>query len=266
MDYKATLDYLFKQLPMYQRVGAAAYKTDLSNTIALCQVLGNPEEKFKSIHLAGTNGKGSTSHMIAAVMQSSGYKVGLYTSPHLKDFRERIKINGEMISEEQVVGFVKKYKEDFESMGLSFFEWTVGLAFHYFAKEKVDVAVIETGLGGRLDSTNVVSPELSVITNIGFDHMQFLGNTLEKIAGEKAGIIKPGVPVVIGERQPEIEHVFIEKARELGSAISFASDGNLMYETDLLGEYQRHNLLTAQSAIDKLIELGWNLPDESIKN
>lgn len=190
MTYQQTLDYLFSQLPMFQRIGASAYKVDLSNTIELCNLLGNPQHHFKSVHIAGTNGKGSTSHMLASILQEAGYTVGLYTSPHLIDFRERIKINGEMISEQEVVDFVTKYKKDFEKINLSFFEWTVGLAFDYFSNQKVDIAVVETGLGGRLDSTNVIIPEISIITNIGKDHMQFLGDTLEKIAVEKAGIIK----------------------------------------------------------------------------
>src|ERR1700741_2022591 len=187
MNYKQTLDYLYTQLPMFQRIGAAAYKADLNNTLAICKLLGNPERKFKSVHVAGTNGKGSTSHMLAAVFQQAGYKTGLYTSPHLKDFRERIKINGKKIPKRYITDFVKKYKAGFEKVEPSFFEWTVGLAFDYFAEEKVDIAIIEVGLGGRLDSTNVISPLVSVITNIGLDHTNLLGGTLEKIAGEKAG-------------------------------------------------------------------------------
>ena len=201
MNYAETLNYLFSQLPMYQRQGAAAFKKDLTNTIALCELLNNPQRKFKSVHIAGTNGKGSVSHMLASVFQSAGYKTGLYTSPHLTDFRERIKINGEMISEQSVIDFVADYNTDFERIKPSFFEMTVALAFNHFAKNQVDIAIIETGLGGRLDSTNVITPELSVITNIGYDHQQFLGDTLPEIAGEKAGIIKPNVPVVVGEFQ-----------------------------------------------------------------
>ena len=200
MDYSETIQYLYTQLPMFTRDGASAFKKDLTNTIALCGLLDNPQDKFKSIHVAGTNGKGSTSHMLAAILQTAGYKTGLYTSPHLKDFRERIRINGQMISEQTVVGFVVQHKIDFERIQPSFFEMTVALAFDVFAKEQVDIAVIEVGLGGRLDSTNVITPLLSVITNIGWDHMNMLGDTLQLIAGEKAGIIKPSAPVIIGER------------------------------------------------------------------
>jgi dihydrofolate synthase / folylpolyglutamate synthase len=224
MNYKKTLDYLYEQLPMFHRVGSAAYKANLDNTIAICKLLGNPENKFRSIHIAGTNGKGSTSHMIAAVFQAAGYKTGLYTSPHLKDFRERIRINGKMIPRKKVTGFVEKYKEDFERIRPSFFEWTVGLAFDHFANEKVDIAIIEVGLGGRLDSTNVITPLLSVITNISYDHMALLGNTLPEIAGEKAGIIKPGVPVIIGEKQKGIAPVFMKKAKKEKAPIAFASE------------------------------------------
>ncbi|MCB9205305.1 MAG: bifunctional folylpolyglutamate synthase/dihydrofolate synthase, partial [Flavobacteriales bacterium] len=223
MTYAETLDYLFSQLPMYQRQGAPAFKKDLTNTLALCELLDNPHQKFKSIHVAGTNGKGSVSHMLASVFHAAGYKVGLYTSPHLKDFRERIKINGEMISEESVIGFVEKYKADFERIQPSFFEMTVALAFDHFAKNEVDIAIIEVGLGGRLDSTNVITPELSVITNIGYDHQQFLGETLPEIAGEKAGIIKQNIPVVVGEFQQEVAEVFENKARETNSRLRFAN-------------------------------------------
>ena len=208
MTYQETLDFLFSQLPIYQRVGKAAYKADLGNTEALCELLDHPENKFRSVHLAGTNGKGSTSHMIASVFQAAGYKTGLYTSPHLKDFRERIRINGVMIPEEKVVQIVEEMREVLASIQPSFFEMTVGMAFKYFAEEQVDIAILETGLGGRLDSTNVVTPELSVITNISFDHTNLLGNTLPQIAAEKAGIIKPNIPVVIGEKQPEISELF----------------------------------------------------------
>ena len=229
MNYKQTLDYLFSQLPMYQRIGQAAYKADLNNTIALCSVLKNPENAFKSVHIAGTNGKGSTSHMLAAVLQSAGYKVGLYTSPHLKDFRERIRINGKMIPRQYVVDFVSQYKDEFEKIQPSFFEMTVGLAFDYFRAKKVDVAIIETGLGGRLDSTNVITPLVSVITNISFDHQHLLGNTLPKIAAEKAGIIKPGIPVVIAQQQVEVNRVFIAKAKKTNSEIYFA-DGHYQFK------------------------------------
>jgi len=201
MTYQQTLDYLFTKLPMYQRVGAAAYKADLNNTIAICKALGNPEKKIKCVHVAGTNGKGSSSHMLAAVLQQAGYKTGLYTSPHLVDFRERIKINGKEIPKTEVVKFVEENKIVFENIEPSFFEWTVGLAFDYFAKQEVDVAIIEVGLGGRLDSTNVINPVASLITNIGFDHMNLLGNTLPLIAEEKAGIIKSRVPVTISQTQ-----------------------------------------------------------------
>jgi dihydrofolate synthase/folylpolyglutamate synthase len=222
MNYKQTLDYLYDQLPMYHRIGAEAYKADLDNTLAICSLLGNPQRTFPTVHIAGTNGKGSTSHILASILQEKGFKTGLYTSPHLKDFRERIKINGEMIPEEKVVHFIEKYKSGFEMIQPSFFEMTVGLAFDHFREEKVDIAIIEVGLGGRLDSTNVISPLLSVITNISFDHKQFLGDTLEKIAMEKAGIIKNGIPVVIGETQADIQHVFTEKAKAEDSGILFA--------------------------------------------
>lgn len=222
MNYQETLDYMFAQLPMYHRIGAAAYKADIQPTIDMMEALGNPERKFRSIHVAGTNGKGSVSHFLASILQEAGYKVGLYTSPHLVDFRERIRINGEMIPQQSVVDFVEANMHLFSDLHLSFFEMTVGLAFDYFAKEKVDIAVIEVGMGGRLDSTNVITPLLSVITNIGLDHTQFLGNTLEEIAFEKAGIIKPGVPVVIGETQPETKPVFERVAAERHSPITFA--------------------------------------------
>ena len=252
---------------MYQRIGKAAYKTDLKNTIGLCKLLGNPEKKFRSIHIAGTNGKGSTSHMLSSILQEAGYKVGLYTSPHLKDFRERIKINGEMISEGEVVAFVDSYNQDFDRIQLSFFEWTVGLAFDYFASQKVDIAIIETGMGGRLDSTNVVIPEVSVITNIGLDHTQFLGDTLSKIAIEKAGIIKAGIPVIIGEHQKEIEQIFISKAKLLKCRIEFASDcPSLNYDCDLKGAYQKANVKTAVVATRRLVECGWRITDQNIKD
>lgn len=224
MTYAETLQYMYSQLPMFQRVGAAAYKANLDNTVAICNALNNPQHQFKSIHVGGTNGKGSTSHMLASILQSAGYKVGLYTSPHLKDFRERIKINGKMISKNYVVDFVAEHKLLFEKIKPSFFEMTVGLAFQYFAEKKVDVAVIEVGLGGRLDSTNVISPLLSVITNISFDHVNLLGNTLPAIANEKAGIIKNNTPVVIGEYQKEIADVFLKKSNKEQSDIYFASN------------------------------------------
>lgn len=224
MTYSETLDYLFNSLPMYHRIGQAAYKADITNTVSLMQHLGHPERRFRSIHVAGTNGKGSVSHMLASILMQAGYKVGLYTSPHLVDFRERIRINGAMIPQEEVTRFVELHKDYMQSLQLSFFEMTVGLAFDYFATQQVDVAVVEVGMGGRLDSTNVITPDLSIITNIGFDHTQFLGNTLPLIAGEKAGIIKPSVPVVIGESHPETRPVFEQKAAEMGAPIYFADD------------------------------------------
>lgn len=265
MTYQETLDYLFSQLPMYQRIGDVAYKVDLENTIQLCNLLNNPQENFKSVHVAGTNGKGSTSHMLASIMQDAGYKVGLYTSPHLKDFRERIKINGEMISETDVIRFIDIHKSSFEQINLSFFEWTVGLAFHYFSDNKVDIAIIETGLGGRLDSTNIVLPEVSVITNIGLDHTQFLGNTLPKIAAEKAGIIKHNIPVIIGETQDEIQQVFIDKASEVNTTISFA-DKQIQESlpTDLKGQYQKKNVKTVLATINVLQGKGWSIDDSNI--
>lgn len=266
MNYPETLDYLFSQLPMYQRVGNAAYKANLDNTYRLSEILNHPEKQFKSVHIAGTNGKGSTSHMLAAVLQEAGYKVGLYTSPHLKDFRERIKINGEMISENDVIDFVKEYKHEFEKIQLSFFEWTVGLSFHYFAKQKVDIAIVETGLGGRLDSTNIVTPEVAVITNISMDHTQFLGDTLTKIAAEKAGIIKSTIPIVIGETQAEIKPVFIEKAKQLNASIQFADEGLIQeYESDLKGAYQQKNKKTVVATIQVLQTLGWKIAENHIK-
>lgn len=266
MNYPETLDYLFGQLPMYQRIGNAAYKANLDNTYRLSEILNHPEKQFKSVHIAGTNGKGSTSHMLASVLQEAGYKVGLYTSPHLKDFRERIKINGEMISENEVIDFVKEYKHEFEKIQLSFFEWTVGLAFHYFANQKVDIAIVETGLGGRLDSTNIVTPEVAVITNISMDHTQFLGDTLAKIAAEKAGIIKSTIPVVIGETQPEIKPVFIEKAKQLNAPIQFADEYPTQeYESDLKGAYQQKNKKTVVATIQILQTLGWKIAANHIK-
>ncbi|HPJ10289.1 MAG TPA: folylpolyglutamate synthase/dihydrofolate synthase family protein [Flavobacterium sp.] len=245
MTYQQTVDWMFKQLPMYQLQGASAYKKDLTNTLLLMDHLGHPEKNLRCIHVAGTNGKGSTSHMIASVLQAAGYKIGLYTSPHLKDFRERIKINGEEIPESFVQEFVGAHRPFFESNDLSFFEMSVGLAFDYFKTQAVDFAVIETGLGGRLDSTNVITPLVSVITNIGFDHTQFLGNTLELIAAEKAGIIKYKVPVIIGEYSKETKPVFLAKAQKEQAPIFFASDlVSEDYASDLLGDYQFHNKKT----------------------
>ena len=267
MTYRETLDYLFSRLPMYQRLGKAAYKADLKSTIELCAALGNPENDFRSVHVAGTNGKGSTSHMLASVFQEAGYKTGLYTSPHLRDFRERVRLNGEMIPEGEVIRFVEDYKDRFEAIEPSFFEWTVGLAFHYFSREKVDIAIIETGMGGRLDSTNVIRPEVSVITNIGHDHMAFLGDTLEKVAGEKAGIIKADTPVVIGQTQPDIAHVFEQVAGQNNTRIVFADQAKDLpsYSTDLRGNYQRHNIQTALMTIRELQAQGWKLEAKHIE-
>lgn len=265
MNYQETINWMFNQLPMYQQQGASAYKKDLTNTLLLAKHIGNPEKKIKTVHVAGTNGKGSTSSLIASVLQEAGYKVGLYTSPHLKDFRERIKINGVMISEDFVIDFIQKNKNFFEQNHLSFFEMTVGLAFDYFANEKVDVAVIEVGLGGRLDSTNIITPLVSVITNIGFDHTQFLGNTLESIATEKAGIIKPNIPVIIGEFLPETREVFTEKAKETNSQIFFASDLiNEDYPCGLLGDYQIHNKKTVVQTI-KILRQYFTITEEQLK-
>ena len=250
MNYKETTDWMFNQLPMYQLQGASAYKKDLTNAYLLIDHLQNPQEKLKCIHVAGTNGKGSTSHMLASVLQEAGYKVGLYTSPHLKDFRERIKINGIDIPEAFVTDFINKHKHFFEANDLSFFEMTVGLAFDYFAKEKVDIAVIEVGMGGRLDATNIITPLVSVITNIGLDHTSFLGNTLDAIAFEKAGIIKSNIPVIIGEYTPETQPVFAAKAKECNSELFFAAD--LIFEnytSDLIGDYQIHNKKTVLQTI-----------------
>jgi dihydrofolate synthase/folylpolyglutamate synthase len=271
---------------MYSRIGAAAYKEDLHNTIALCDAIGNPQTKFKSIHIAGTNGKGSTSHMLAAILQQAGYKTGLYTSPHLKDFRERIRINGEMVNEDFVVDFVERTRVLSEAIQPSFFELTVAMAFEYFVAQQVDIAVIETGLGGRLDSTNIITPILSVITNIGYDHMNILGDSLEKIAAEKAGIIKKQVPVVIGEYMPETKEIFINKARDLHAPIFFAQDeykvSNIKYnikllschvtntiqgitkhvELDLNGLYQVKNICTVLCAEGILIQQGFSISNE----
>lgn len=290
MNYQETLEWMYKQLPMYQRIGAAAYKADLNNTIALLDMLGNPQHRFKSVHVAGTNGKGSTSHMLASIFQEAGYKTGLYTSPHLRDFRERIRINGEMIPEDHVVEFIEKHQEFFQTQGLSFFEMTVGMAFDYFANEKVDIAIVEVGMGGRLDSTNLISPELSIITNIGLDHVQFLGDTLEKIAFEKAGIIKEGIPVVIGETQSETHQVFEDKAMECHSPIFFADqifdcdkvhiesltqqeydiwkNSELYLEActiPLMGNYQKKNLTTVMCAAD-LLRKQFELSDDDIRD
>lgn len=289
MTYQQTLDYLFARLPMYQRIGAAAYKADLTNTLKISEILGKPHTKLKCIHVAGTNGKGSTSHMLAAIMQQCGYRAGLYTSPHLIDFRERIRINGKMIPKNCVVEFVEQHKEAFEQIEPSFFEWTVGLALDYFAKEEVDVAIIEVGLGGRLDSTNIITPKASLITNISFDHMNLLGDSIEKITREKAGIIKPRIPVVISQYQSETAPVFSAIARELKSPIEFAdknfrvvsqkiSGGKLhatilnkktektdSYELDLTGNYQLKNLLGVLNMVDFISEAGYLVEQDNVK-
>ncbi|KJJ37771.1 bifunctional folylpolyglutamate synthase/dihydrofolate synthase [Aequorivita vladivostokensis] len=266
MNYSETIAWLFAQLPMYQRVGQSAYKADLAATLNLAKYLKNPEKSFKSIHVAGTNGKGSTSHMLASVFQEAGYKTGLYTSPHLKDFRERIKINGQMISEQYVSNFVQNHRPFFESNQLSFFEMTVGLAFEYFRSENVDIAIVEVGMGGRLDSTNIIAPEVSVITNIGLDHTQFLGDTLEKVAVEKAGIIKDRVPVIIGETSPETKRVFEEIALERNAPIVFAEMNDAStYSSDLKGSYQQKNIRTVISILRMLQKKGWNISEENIQ-
>ena len=266
MTYSETTQWMFNQLPMYQNKGKSAYKEDLTNSINLAIHLKNPQNKFKSIHVAGTNGKGSTSHMIASILQEAGYKVGLYTSPHLKDFRERIKINGKCISKKFVIEFITSNKEFFQENSLSFFEMTVGMAFDYFAKKKVDIAVIEVGLGGRLDSTNIIKPEVSVITNIGFDHMQFLGNTIQEIAKEKAGIIKENIPVVIGETQEEISNIFNEIAKINNTKVFFADKTiKESYRSDLKGNYQKHNIKTAIQAVCLLDERKFQILKSHIK-
>ncbi len=276
--YQDTLDYLYRVLPMFQRIGPPAYKRDLGNTLALCEALGNPQHSFKPIHVAGTNGKGSSSHMIAAILQSQGYKTGLYTSPHLKEFTERIRINGQEVSPSFVVEFVERIKPQIEKIKPSFFEITVAMAFDYFAKERVDFAVIEVGLGGRLDSTNVVNPIVSLITNIGFDHKDLLGETLEAIAAEKAGIIKHNGVAVISERQPRVEKVFVEKAQVVNSKIVFAQDeysvkgiigadgfvvkklGKTLFPillSELKGGYQQKNICGVLATVDEVIKLGY---------
>lgn len=291
MSYQETIDYLYTRLPMFSRIGAAAIKPNLDNTIAICKLLDNPEKKIKTIHIAGTNGKGSTSHMLASIFQEAGYKTGLYTSPHLYDFRERIKVNGKMCSKEFVVEFTNRIKPFIEQVEPSFFEITVGMAFEYFEKEKVDIAIIETGLGGRLDSTNVITPELSIITNIGFDHMALLGNTIEAIASEKAGIIKKETPIIIGESTPASKNVFEEKAKNENAPLYFAEDflqhksfqnnwstalfeftqplihlldaplfaKNFTIESDLPGKYQSKNLKSVLVAAQLLSTMGWKL-------
>ncbi len=290
MTYQETLDYLFNALPMFQRVGAAAFKKDLGNTVQLCKALGNPQDHFKSIHIAGTNGKGSSSHMLAAVLQEAGYKVGLYTSPHLKSFTERIKINGQEIPPERVIEFVDNHKNFLDQYKPSFFEMTVGMAFAYFADEKVDYAVVEVGMGGRFDSTNILTPELCLITNIGLDHTQFLGETLAKIAFEKGGIIKEKVPVIISQTQEEAATEFREIAYQKNAPIYFAdqrygvlqkglNSNTLLCEyqvfkegkgkvlsLDLFGQYQEKNLPGILMALEILKEMGLNITSEIIKN
>jgi dihydrofolate synthase/folylpolyglutamate synthase len=288
MNYDQTIEYLITRLPMFSRLGAAAYKEDLTNIIRLCDFLGNPERKFRSIHVAGTNGKGSVSHMLASVLQAAGYKTALHTSPHLRDFRERIKVNGQMIPKEYVVSFTEKIKPVIDEIDPSFFEISVAMAFDYFADEQPDLAIIETGLGGRLDSTNILQPELSIITNIGWDHMNLLGDSLEKIAGEKAGIIKANTPAVVGEVIPETKDVFIKTALDKAAPLTIASskwqatdwkwkDHELqvevgeqhrtdrqVYKLDLPGLYQTKNVLTVLEACSVLKSKGWNIPEESI--
>ncbi len=266
MTYKESLNYLLEQLPMFQRVGAAAYRADLGNIIQLADILHNPQQGLKCIHIAGTNGKGSVSHIIASVLQAQGYKVGLFVSPHYKDYRERIKVNGKLISKQFVNAFVEQNMEPFKTVNASFFEISTAMAFQYFKEKQVDYAVIETGMGGRLDSTNIITPLLSVITNISLDHTQFLGETLARIAGEKAGIIKPAVPVVIGETQEETKPVFEQKAEETKSAITFADkEKKHKYDSDLVGPYQNKNLQTAVTAIKVLQQSGVEVGEKAIK-
>ncbi len=266
MNYKATTSWMFSRLPMYQQQGGAAYKKDLSRTLKLAAQLNHPERKFKAVHVGGTNGKGSTAHMIAAVLQESGYKVGLYTSPHLKDFRERIRVNGALVSDQFVVEFIAHHKSFLEQYQLSFFEMTVGMAFSYFEKEKVDIAVVEVGLGGRLDSTNIIAPEVSVITNIGLDHTQFLGDTLQEIAKEKAGIIKKNTPIVIGETQEEIQSIFRQKANTLNAEIYFADVSvHRTCASSLQGSYQQKNIKTTLQTLKLLQGRGYKISEEHIQ-
>jgi dihydrofolate synthase/folylpolyglutamate synthase len=288
MTYSKTLEYLYNKLPMFSRIGSDAIKKDLTNTLLICETLGNPQNKFKSIHIAGTNGKGSVSHTLAAVFQTAGYKTGLYTSPHLYDFRERIKVNGSMVPQQFVIDFTERVKSLIENIQPSFFEITVAMAFEYFTQQKVDVAIIETGLGGRLDSTNIIMPELSIITNISYDHINILGSTLEEIAGEKAGIIKQNIPVIIGERKKETEKVFIEKAKEKNAPLSFAEDlfeitkaepqlqhlklsarnkntqEDIELSLDLPGIYQAKNMTTVLASVEILKQKNWALNNGAI--
>lgn len=281
MTYQETIEYLYHQLPVFERTGDSAYKPGLDRVIVMDSILGNPHQNYKTIHVAGTNGKGSTSHILAAVLQAAGYKTGLYTSPHLKDFRERIRVNGEMIPEQYVVDFVQRYIPDFASLHPSFFELTMAMAFNYFAAEQVEIAVIEVGLGGRLDSTNIITPILSVITNISFDHQQFLGDTLAEIAGEKAGIMKPNVPVVIGEAEGLVKEVFIKHAQHTISPLYFAeemthlqvdNDPDSFYNDEygrivmgLKGFYQEKNLTTVLAAVNLLKQQAISLPVDAVK-
>jgi dihydrofolate synthase / folylpolyglutamate synthase len=290
MTYQQTIDYLYAQLPMFSRIGSAAYKEDLHNTIALCDSIDNPQRSFKTIHIAGTNGKGSTSHMLAAILQSAGYKTGLYTSPHIKDFRERIRVNGEMIKEEAVVEFVARTKAASDEINPSFFELTVAMAFDYFAAEQCDIAVIETGLGGLLDSTNIITPILSIITNIGYDHQHILGNTLQEIAAQKAGIIKENVPVVIGETLPETRQIFIDTANKKNAELFFAEEmyvteslnfeesilvctvneimtcKNRLFRLGLTGLYQAKNICTVLESVEQLKNIGLNISEIALHN
>jgi dihydrofolate synthase/folylpolyglutamate synthase len=290
MNYQEAIDFMYSQLPAFHRIGKAAYKANLDNTLALDEYFDHPHHRFRTIHVAGTNGKGSVSHMLASVLQSAGYKTGLYTSPHLKDYRERLRINGQMAPEEVITRFIEKNSEIIKQIQPSFFEMSVAMAFDYFAKEQVDIAVVEVGLGGRLDSTNIISPELSIITGISYDHTDLLGGTLEKIAGEKAGIIKPGIPVVIGRSQPEIKHVFEEKASEQEATIHFADqvfnttpgfyneDRKQVFNVykgeqlvwpelavDLQGFYQSVNLLTVLQSTELLQQRGFNLSEKAVR-
>jgi len=260
MDYKRSVEYLFQRLPMYQRSGIAAYKKDIGNIIKACKILNNPQKKIKTIHIAGTNGKGSTAHMLASIFQEAGYKTGLYTSPHLKDFRERIKINGKTIDKKYIINFIKENQLEFEKINMSFFEFTVAMAFNYFTESKVDIAIIETGLGGRLDSTNIINPELSIITNIGLDHTNLLGNTIEKIAFEKAGIIKKNTPIIIGRKQDKTKEIFKSIAKEKNAKLYY-NDNPKNITTDVKGDYQNENIGTAIKAIEVL---NWNISNEQI--
>ena len=264
MNYSEAINYLFQKLPIFQRSGSIAYKKDIGNITKACKILKNPHLKFKSVHIAGTNGKGSTAHMIASILYESKYKVGLYTSPHLKDFRERIKINGVQISKNYVINFIKKNLSFFEHMKMSFFEMTVALAFDYFAKKKVDIAIIETGLGGRLDSTNIITPELSVITNISLDHTNLLGESIEKIAYEKAGIIKKDVPVVIGRKQDKIKEIFEIKAQKNNTSVNYTKKTKFEIYSDLEGSYQKENIRTSIATIKELKNKGWIIKDKDI--